>query len=446
MTLSSSYICLVNCSVFNGSLDSDFESDTTVIIQDGIIHEIGASVPAGAQVIDMNGKYLMPGLINAHCHLFSNGKPSTVGRSESLLNMYVSAIGCWPGRTLFKRKISRNIYNALHAGITTLRCLGDPHFYDVKIRDSLKYSPGLAPRIIAAGMGICITGGHANSISLKADSPWECRKAVRQNVREGVDQIKILSTGGASDSRRVGEAGRLQMTPKEIFAACDEAHRAQLLVASHCLSSDGVLESLRGGADTIEHGATLNDEMVALFKQNPNSLRGWSALIPTLSPVFHLCGVNRETAMISQAMADNVALIREGMVSATKVALNTGIRIGIGSDAAMPMVTHYDFWRELLYLCSCTGISAKHAIHLATTGNAEILGISHQTGRIAAGLSADLIGFDNNPFENINILANPRFVMMQGHQLHKPRVNRFERVETCLNQINVNGEWNKPGL
>ncbi|MDP2003122.1 MAG: amidohydrolase family protein [Desulfurivibrionaceae bacterium] len=431
-------LCLINCHVFDGELNSSVLHGTTITVQfddDGIgrIAAIGDNPSSRDVVMDLGGSTVLPGLINAHCHIFNDGGLRPLGDE-----VYFRSIRRWPARSLFLRKIAVNLRSALHAGVTTVRCLGEPHSFDLLIRTQLKKRNAVAPRIIAAGTGICITGGHAAAISRVADSPWDVRQAVRQGIREGNDLIKIFSTGGVADSRRKGEAGRLQMTPDEIAAACDEAHRAGLMVASHAQSPKGVLEALTGGVDTIEHGAELSVETVALFLNNEKALHGQSALIPTLSPVLHLCGIDPHVTKLPAQMLENITYVRDGMIVGLRAAKSAGIKIGIGNDASMPAVTHYDFWRELLYISAIGAFTPQETIHLATAGNAELLGIGHLTGRIAPGLSADLVAFKDNPTVDLRALSRPAFVMMEGHFIAEPRVTaRIEAVDEALRTIDV---------
>ncbi len=432
-------VALFNCTAFDGTREGAVVPDAVVLVRGRRIEAIGPRsalpLPEACERIDLGGRYVLPGLINAHCHLFADGRPRAIASNERLLNAAFRAVGRWPFKELLKRKIRAQLQNALHAGVTTLRCLGDPWFIDVELRDELEREPGRGPRLWAAGMGIGVTGGHASILSTQGDSPWEMRRAVRKNLREGVDLIKLFTTGGAADSRRAGEAGRLQMTPEEIAAACDEAHRAGLRVASHTQSSAGIREALLGGVDSIEHGAAIDDVSVDLFLRNERSLTGSTALVPTLSAAFHLCEAPLQESKVSEATRENVRRIRAGVLQGVRRAVKEGIRIGVGSDAAMPLVTHYDFWREVLYLSRYAEVSPREALCWATQGNAELLGIAGETGALKHGLSADLIAVDGDPLADLGALARVSFVMSRGRMIRRPRVKRFEAVERSVRRL-----------
>jgi imidazolonepropionase-like amidohydrolase len=330
---------------------------------------------------------------------------------------------------ILKRILRKNAINALNAGITTLRTMGDPEYLDVKLRKEIREGKLIGPRLLVSGPGICTTGGHGGAMSHVADSVPEIRKAVRKNLRNEVDLIKILSTGGVMDARNIGEAGRPQMTVEEIETACFEAHRANLLVATHCESTKGIKEALKGGVDTIEHGAEIPDELVPLFKNNPNSLRGYTALISTLSAGMGLATLDTETTKITDIKFKNAKLIEEGMIKGFQKAYKQGIKLGCGTDASVPFSTHYGFWKELKYYTLYSDMSAKEAIHLATLNNAEILGIDDITGSIEIGKSADLLVVKGNPREDITHLSHVKHVFIRGKFIKNPKIKKVKEVE-----------------
>jgi len=432
----------INCTIFNGILVSDVIHNGIILVKFqmnkknnfGIIENVSTinntEIPDNYEIIDLNNKFVIPGLINAHAHLTGDGKPRKLSsKSEKTIKRLLWIARRWIGKKLIQYMMRKNAKNALNAGITTIRALGDPYFYDLEVRDKINKNKFVGPRLLVAGKGLTITGGHGWVMSHIVDSPWEARKAVRENVKNGVDVIKLIATGGVMDSRKIGEAGRPQLTVEEITAACDEAHRAGLRVAAHAESTQGIKESLLGGVDTIEHGSDLDDECIKLFKNNPRSLLGYSSLIPTLSAPINICKWGYEQLKITEIQQKNATLIKNEMINGFKKALQNGISIGVGSDATVTFVTHYDFWKELDFMSKIGNLSPKEVLHLATLGNARILGIENETGSIEPGKSADFVVLNQDPLSDLSTLAQPFMVVIRGKLIKKPKIKKIKIIE-----------------
>lgn len=427
-----------NCNVINGQIGIKPESNMVILVNDeGIIEEIGkmqdVKIPADYEIINIANKYILPGLINAHVHLLSNGGRSLrIAESRCMLRFIRTRVG----KNLLKLYMKKFAINALHSGVTTLRCVGDLFYKDVEIRDEIDSKKYVGPKLVVSGYLISITGGHgASFLSLISDSPWEARKCVRENIKNRVDLIKICVTGGVTDARVPGEAGRLQMTEEEVTAVCDEAHKIGKMVAAHAESKEGVRVALRGGVDTIEHGSEMDDEIISLFKNNPKSLRGTSALIPTIHAALPLDKLNSNITKISPITKANSSIVYNNMLHGLRQAVANGIRIGLGTDASMPYVTHYNTWRELDYLIKYAEVTPEQAIYFATKSNAEIIGIDNDTGSIDVGKSADFIVVDSNPLKEIRTLARPRMVIAKGNMIHDPSIKKIKNIDELLDSI-----------
>ncbi|SHJ22432.1 Imidazolonepropionase [Clostridium cavendishii DSM 21758] len=438
----------INCNIIDGNLQSEIQKDMTILVnsnlkngvKQGIIHKIAnkneIEVPPNYKVIDLQNRYVMPGLINAHIHSFGTGKPMKAVENERRQKLLFKLLNTKPGRNVFKRVMKKNYINGLNSGVTTMRCVGDFFYLDVKLRNEIDNGNFLGPRLMVSGPMISVTGGHGGaSLAIISDSPWEGRKCVRKNVREEVDLIKICVTGGIADSRKVGEAGRLQMTTEEVTAICDEAHKIGMMVAAHVESKEGMRVALMGGVDTIEHGAEMDDEIISLFKNNPKSLRGYSALIPTMHPPVSFSMLDTSITGISEVAKENTIIVYREMVQGIKQALEAGIKIGLGTDASMSYITHYNTWRELDYLVRYIGITPKQAIYHATKSNAEILGIDDETGSLEIGKSADFIVLNENPLENLRSLSEPKMVIIRGTIINEPNIDKIPQIDEALDQI-----------
>ncbi|MFS0871939.1 amidohydrolase family protein [Paenibacillus xylanilyticus] len=433
---------LVNGHIINGDKQRNMEKNMTILVNEqGKIQAIGKSseltIPNHYEVIDLSSKYVMPGLINAHVHLFADGKPFSLSVSEGMLQFaYDRILNTKFGKDVLKKRMKRNALTALHAGVTTMRSVGEFFYTDVKLRDEINNGEFVGPNLLVSGFFLSVTGGHgAPFLALVGDSPWEARKNVRINVKHGVDLIKICVTGGVTDAKMVGEAGRLQMTVEEVAAICDEAHKIGLRVAAHVESTEGVRVALKGGVDTIEHGSEMDDEIINLFKNNPNALNGYTALIPTFLAAYPSALLDTSVTKVSATVKENSRLVYTSMLKSAKQAIENDITIGLGTDAAMSYVTHYDMWREMDYYIKQTSLNNKQLIDMVTRTNAKILGIEDVTGTVDIGKQADLIVLDQNPLENIEALSDVRMVMVKGNLIQTPSVTRIQEVDDVLNSV-----------
>ncbi|OME04586.1 amidohydrolase [Paenibacillus odorifer] len=431
-----------DCNVIYGDAIKGTDTHMTILIQEnGLIQEIGkasaVTVPTHYQTIDCSGKYVMPGLINAHVHLFADGKPFTLSASEGLLNFaFHHILDTRLGRNVLKKRMKKNALTALHSGVTTMRSVGEFFYTDVLLRDEIKANQFIGPNLLVSGYFLSVTDGHgAPYLALVGDSPWEGRRNVRINVKNGVDLIKICVTGGVTDAKRVGEAGRLQMTEEEVAAICEEAHKIGMRVAAHAESTEGVRVALKGGVDTIEHGAEMDEEMIRLYKNNPRALKGYTAVIPTLQAAYPSAKLDPSLTKLNTTVKENARLVYDSMLKGLMQAIEHDIKIGVGTDAAMSYVIHYDLWRELDHFMRQTKLNASQVIELVTKSNAEILGIDHQTGTIEVGKYADLIMMEQNPLENIKALSNVAMVMVRGNLIQTPSVNRIQAVDELLDTV-----------
>lgn len=433
---------LVGATVVTGDRAGTVRPDRTVLVdRDGRIEEVAATaevrVPPSYRTIDAAGRFVVPGLINAHAHLFADGTPLPPillnEKAERLVSVFMhSPVGAW----MMKRRTRANVITQLHSGVTTLRSVGDVGYEVVEVAGEIDQGEYVGPRVLASGPLMAITGGHgAPQIALISDNPWDARRNVRRNLRKGVKAIKIAATGGVTDARVIGEAGRPQMTEEEMIAICEEAHNAGIVVAAHAQSRAGITAALRAGVDTIEHGSSMSEEMIALFKDNPRSLYGTSALIPTLQACLPLVRLDPAVTGINAINRANAEMIGEEMLQGIKDALANDIAIGMGTDSALTHVTHYNTWRELDLLVRFGGLSPAQALHAATRSNARILGLDTTTGSIEPGLAADMVVLDENPLDSFRTFTAPRYVIVGGAILEQPTVTRFPEIEERLDSI-----------
>ncbi|MBW9325013.1 amidohydrolase family protein [Enterococcus casseliflavus] len=387
------------------------------------------------QVIDCQNKYIFPGLINAHAHLFASGKPLNLQIPAFVTRIGYMMLKTSVGNALLRKIMHQNAQTQLQSGVTTLRSVGEFFYQDVRLRDWYESGESLGPTLQVSGFFLTTTEGHgAPYLALEGDSPWEGRKNVRKNLRQGIDWIKICVTGGVTDALRIGEAGALQLTEEEIEAICEEAHKVGRMVAAHVESTEGVRIAFRAGVDSIEHGAVMDEEIIELYKKNPKSYRGYTTLVPTFQAAAPFALLKKEETQVSDIVYENGKIVYEAMLASFHEAVGQGIALGAGNDASMSFVTHYDFWRELDHFVRYGGITPAQALEIATLGNAKLLGIDTDYGSIEAGKKADLLVLSENPLENVRHLNTIEQVYKHGQLVEKKTVKRYPEIDRLLDQ------------
>ena len=418
---------IANANIISGKLNDGVQSGKYVIVEDGKIAKITSDKAAidGLKVVDLNGKYLIPGLINLHVHLPGSGMPKdTKKQNKKTVRMLMN-------HALTKYIVYRMCANyakvELMSGVTTIRTVGGLDDIDSRIRDNGAKGKLKAPRVLASNMAVSVKDGHmAGLLAYEAKDPEDGRRYVREIAKTNPDLIKLMITGGVLDAKKEGEPGVLRMSPEIVKACCDEAHKLGFKVAAHVESPLGVSVALEGGVDTIEHGANVGEHELELFKQNG------SAHVLTISPTIPLCMFDLSVSGGTPLHKVNGKVVFEGMLDCAKKCLENDIPVGLGTDTACPFVTHYDMWRELRYFQKYLGVSNEFAIHTATEVNAKIAGIDDETGTIEEGKSADFMVVDGNPLENLEALRNPKAVALRGEMINNPKVKKFQYVEDEL--------------
>ncbi|WP_105169069.1 Xaa-Pro dipeptidase [Pseudoalteromonas sp. T1lg23B] len=398
---------LANTTVLNAKAYIDVESgqrinNPSLLIKDNRIIKIAKQgelqIPTDAQVITLDDKTLLPGLMDMHVHL--TGDPSD--------NFLAAQNYSIPRKTV---KAVKNAHTTLMAGFTTVRNLGSPGYSVIAVRDAINAQEVSGPRIYSAGNAISITGGHCDdnfsapekkSVAAGvADGPWAVRAKVRENIKYGANTIKICATGGVfSKGTKVGVQ---QFSEQELQAAAEEAHLRGLIIAAHAHGTNGIKAAIRAGIDSIEHCSFMDDEAISLAMKHGTYLS---------------CDIYNTEYTLAFGEANGVPeenINKEKQVSKAqresfRRAVKAGLNMVFGSDAAI--YPHGDNGKQFSRMVQF-GMTPLQAIQAATINSATLLKRT-DLGKISEGYLADIIAVDDDPLRNIATLENVSFVMKDG--------------------------------
>ncbi len=416
--------------IIDGTKNMTVKENYTLVTNNDKIEDIfpGGHIPKDAVTINLNGKYLLPGLINMHVHLAGNGKPQKKQRdNEKLVKVLMG--------TALSRAIAYNVVASfakteLMSGVTTIRTVGGLGDFDTRLRDEIKEGKKQGPRILASNMGISVPHGHmAGSVAVACENVDMALSQVEKSAKEKVDLIKLMITGGVLDAKEKGVPGELKMPPEMIKAVTEKAHALGYKVAAHVESPEGVRLALLNGVDSIEHGAAPDDEIISLFKKNN------AALCTTISPALPYALFDRSVSNASEVEQYNGNVVFEGIINCAKAAVKNGIPIVLGNDVGCPWITQYDFWRELYYFRKFVGVSTADAIYAATGQAAVTAGIGDITGTLEIGKAADMIVTQKNPLSDLKALSEVDTVMCMGRLYEHPRFKVNKRVKAELDKF-----------
>lgn len=432
-TLFPTYYAFRNCTLLDGTRDMKPQEHMSVTwcedsgLIDEIVPDSEAHYPTGMGVWDMEGKYVVPGLVNLHAHLAGGGKPASSGDNAAL----VAKVSKVPMSDRIGAKLmDANVKEAVQCGVTCVRSAGDPLWGDIRLRDHLIKKES-SPTIVAAGWGITPKGGHgAGLVAREAGTPDEARKQVNEIADHGANLIKLFITGGVYDADAPDTPGRVLMSQDMADAIVDEAHKLGLPTMAHVESSDGVRMALHAGVDSIEHGAPLDKDMIKMFKKNGAGRR--STLTCTLSPAVPFCKMPAEKTHSEPQVKACADQVFDGMVQCARQAMKAGITVGLGTDAGCPYIDHGDLWRELVYFDALVAHDPALTLHMATLGNAEIIGLDEDLGSIAPGKQADMIVLEKNPLEDLAALRTPFHVVAQGRLIEHPKPKHDPELQADL--------------
>ena len=396
----------IQCGRLIDGKSNSVQTEMTIIVESNKIIDVRKGYQSGAandKLINMRNQTVMPGFIDSHVHL----------SKETSKNQFMEKF------TLndedYALKAVKYSERTLMAGFTTVRDLGG--IVAISLRNAINQGDIKGPRILAAGKSIATTGGHADpsngySRALIGDpeakdgvinSPEEARKAVRQRYKESSDVIKITATGGVLSNAKDGAGA--QFTEDEIKAVVSTAKDYGYRVAAHAHGAEGMKRAIRAGVSSIEHGTFMDDEVIALMKENG------TYYVPTITAGKSVADSAKIPGYYPPLVVPKAIATGPKIQSTFAKAYKAGVKIAFGTDAGV--FAHGKNYKEFEYMVEA-GMPAMEAIKSATMKAADLLGISDRIGSIEKGKSADIIAVNGDPIKDIKVLSSMNFVMKEG--------------------------------
>ena len=395
------------CGQLIDGVSNEVWKEMTVVVEGNQIKSVEKGYiksAKGVQTIDLKNHTVMPGFIDLHVHIEgSYGK-------DSYLNRFIM------NEADIAFVAAKNAKTTLMAGFTTVRDLGGTGV-NVSLRKAISKGIAIGPRIYTVAKAIAITGGHADPTngyrkglvpppgpeSGVANGPDECRQAVRQQVKNGADCIKITATGGVLSVARDGS--RPQFTEEEITAIVETANDFGIHVAAHAHGDEGMQRAVRGGVRTIEHGTFMSEETMELMKQKGT----W--YVPTITAGNSVADSAKIKGFFPDIVAPKALHVGPQIAETFAIAYKKGVKIAFGTDAGV--FPHGKNALEFELMVE-GGMPPMEAIQCATMRAATVLDEQKRLGSIEPGKMADLVASKENPLDNIKTLQDIKFVMKDG--------------------------------
>lgn len=366
-----------------------------VVVDGKRIAEVGEGDPRGVNgtIIDLNGKFVLPGLINAHVHLVWDGSPDPDSVIRSLSYSQTALLAAAMAR------------RHLHAGITTVRDVGSVGDSVLALRWAVENGLVEGPNIVASGPPLTMTGGHMHPVvGQEVDGEAEVLKATRALIKRGVDLIKVMATGGVYTPHE--KPGSPQLSVREITVAVEEAHKRGIPVSAHAEGLEGVRNAVSAGVDSIEHG-NFADRAVLLEMKAKGIV-----LVPTASWFWRAAQSDAVLMGIPPYVVEKVGEVVDAQRQSLGAALDLEIEIATGTDAGAPIHPPENFFMEIDILKEF-GMSPTQVLQAATWNGARVCR-RDDIGRLVPGALADILVVQENPIENLSSLRRTELVIKSG--------------------------------
>lgn len=389
--------------LFRGGLTFDGDGTMTdglaVLVEGNTVTKVARTAEFDGftgEMVDTTGGSVLPGLFDCHIHLVYAGDPDPFQRMTNMSDAAITLLAL------------ENAQESIAGGITSVRDCGGKDYLEFAVRDACNRGIFTGPTIAAAGRMICMTGGHGNRVGRIADGVDEVIKAVREQIHAGSDLIKVMATGGVMTPGVNPEDAHY--SAEEMAAGIAEGHRFHKPCASHAQGRDGILNAVRGGVDSIEHGIFMDDRCVEEMIE-----RG-TYLVPTISALKNIMA-NADHG-IPDYVIEKTARVAETHQNAIGTYYRAGGKLAMGTDAGTPFNHHGANAMELAYMVEY-GVSPTDAL-TAATGAAADLNRVRDRGRIRKGYKADLLVVSGDPSISIASAAdraNHRIIVKNGKRL-----------------------------
>lgn len=363
------------------------KKDQLITIEDDKIISIEDYHKTEDEVIEVNT--ITPGFFNCHVYI-----------------LYPVGFGANKEFTLMEKAFyaQKHCKEYLESGVTFIRVVGTEENYDLQIKEAIENHVIEGPHMYCAGKVICMTGGHGWQEGIEANGKDACLKAVRTQLKAGVDLIKMMATGGVMT--KGVEPGNAQFSIDEMKIMVEEAHKAGRKTATHAQGLQGIKNALYAGVDSIEHGCFLDDECLELMKQQN------TFLVPTLCAPQCIIDKGVENGVAKYAV-DKTLKVKDAHVESVKKAYDKGIQIALGTDAGTPFNYHNNTAYEMELLARLN-IPNIDILKIATINSAKCVGVEKDYGSIEVGKQANLVCLEENPLDNISNVRKINRVIQSG--------------------------------
>lgn len=363
-----------------------FKSQTVSV--DTVSGQVVETVREADQTVDVQGKYLVPGLINAHTHIVMAADGRERAGQDVTLDTLVAL---------------QNLQDAIASGVTTIRDAGSTDNIDLKLATKIRQQRLQLPDIIGSGAALTMTGGHGSKIGMEVDGVDEVRKAARWNLKHGAQTIKLMATGGVSlDGEQPTDE---QLSVEELTAAVLEAHHKGKPAMAHAQGTQGIKNAILAGVDSVEHAVYLDDETIQMLLDTN------TAIVPTMAAPWQMLQHKDD---IPAYMYDKASALWEAHQQSIRDAAAAGVNVVMGTDAG----TSYNDFKSgpgvEIRLLASVGMTPEQVLLASTVRGAELLGISDHVGELVAGKDADMLILDRDPLQDLAVLTDAPRVIKRG--------------------------------